>query len=434
MFRRVVAFTDQQQSETLGSKLEGLAATLINDDRPDKETKVWLEGLPDELRVKLLAWGMLDGKTATLAKPLTEHVDDYHASLLDLDRSEDHANLVKSRVLKILAGCGFTYWKDLDRGKVESWLKRERDGGMKQQTNRHYVRNLKAFCRWVVDEGRAAESPVATLTPVPVIDETVPGVFTVEQIQTLLTTTYTGRRRGRATGRDRAMLYKVAVETALRANELRTLTRSSFKLDADPPTVTIEARNSRKSNKRKMIPLRPELVGELRDYLANKVPAARVLIVPTQTAKMLRADLVVAGVPTVDADGNKLVFHSLRHSAATWLDENGVPLKVVQAILGHSTFKLTSDRYTHTRTKRVAEAIANMPTLRLRATGTDGDDGACAQHARQAAAHCRDLPDSALVSAAPTLTTALATPRMGVDSRTGGRAAEGTGLLNRRTS
>lgn len=39
----------------------------------------------------------------------------------------------------------------------------------------------------------------------------------------------------------RAMLYLLAVETGLRQNELRSLTRSSFALDADEPTVTIQA-------------------------------------------------------------------------------------------------------------------------------------------------------------------------------------------------
>jgi len=40
---------------------------------------------------------------------------------------------------------------------------------------------------------------------------------------------------------DRAMLYRLAVETGLRAGELRSLTRSSFQLEGKEPTVTIAA-------------------------------------------------------------------------------------------------------------------------------------------------------------------------------------------------
>lgn len=42
----------------------------------------------------------------------------------------------------------------------------------------------------------------------------------------------------------------------------------------------------------------------------------------------------------------KLVFHSLRHSAASWLVQEGVPLFTVQRLLGHQTAALT-ERYSH---------------------------------------------------------------------------------------
>ena len=47
-----------------------------------------------------------------------------------------------------------------------------------------------------------------------------------------------------------------------------------------------------------------------------------------------------AGVP-------RITFHSLRHTHATLLMENGVNMKVVSERLGHSNIKTTMDRYTH---------------------------------------------------------------------------------------
>jgi len=43
----------------------------------------------------------------------------------------------------------------------------------------------------------------------------------------------------------------------------------------------------------------------------------------------------------------KIRFHDLRHTAASLLLANGVPLKQIQIWLGHSTFSTTADIYAH---------------------------------------------------------------------------------------
>ena len=40
-------------------------------------------------------------------------------------------------------------------------------------------------------------------------------------------------------------------------------------------------------------------------------------------------------------------FHGLRHTYATRLFEKGVPLKIIQKLLGHSSLEITADIYTH---------------------------------------------------------------------------------------
>lgn len=43
-----------------------------------------------------------------------------------------------------------------------------------------------------------------------------------------------------------------------------------------------------------------------------------------------------------------LRFHDLRHGYATWLISSGVPVNVVQAVMGHEQSSTTLNRYTHT--------------------------------------------------------------------------------------
>lgn len=58
----------------------------------------------------------------------------------------------------------------------------------------------------------------------------------------------------------------------------------------------------------------------------------------------------------------KIRFHDLRHSCASLLLANGVPMKEIQEWLGHSTFQVTADFYSHFEYNskvNSANAIAN---------------------------------------------------------------------------
>ncbi|MEV4761059.1 tyrosine-type recombinase/integrase [Micromonospora chokoriensis] len=41
-------------------------------------------------------------------------------------------------------------------------------------------------------------------------------------------------------------------------------------------------------------------------------------------------------------------FHDLRHAYATWLVTDGVPINLVQRVMGHEQASTTLNRYTHT--------------------------------------------------------------------------------------
>jgi integrase len=53
----------------------------------------------------------------------------------------------------------------------------------------------------------------------------------------------------------------------------------------------------------------------------------------------------------------KVVFHSLRHTCASWLVNQGVPIPVIAKILGHKTLAMTM-RYSHVNDESVIDAMA----------------------------------------------------------------------------
>jgi integrase len=56
----------------------------------------------------------------------------------------------------------------------------------------------------------------------------------------------------------------------------------------------------------------------------------------------------------------RIRFHDLRHSAATLLLGMGVPAKVVQELLGHSTISITMDVYSHVLPSMQRDAMEKM--------------------------------------------------------------------------
>ncbi len=80
---------------------------------------------------------------------------------------------------------------------------------------------------------------------------------------------------------------------------------------------------------------------------------------PLEAKTMLRQFLALlerAGLP-------RMRFHDLRHSCASLMLAQKVPAKVVQSILGHSSYHLTMDTYSHVLPELQAEASAAMGRL-----------------------------------------------------------------------
>ena len=99
---------------------------------------------------------------------------------------------------------------------------------MSAQTYNAYLQSLKQFCKWMVVEQRASASPIEHLSGLNVQADRrhVRRPLTLDEIHRLLTVTQSEPKRFGATGLERAMLYRLALDTGLRANELRSLTRA----------------------------------------------------------------------------------------------------------------------------------------------------------------------------------------------------------------
>ena len=346
--KRIKGFKDKTATNQLAAKLE-------------KESELSQSGLVDRFKEQR-------------QRPLAEHLADFRRSLGETSR---HAIQTEHALQKVFEACKFYQWADISASRFLDYLNSLQNNGISQRTFNFYLKAGKQFCRWMVLDQRAAESPLAHLKTETVTKQVRKRrALALDEIRLLLETTKAQPTRFGLTGYERALLYRLAVETGFRAAELRSLTVSSF--DFDNCTVTIEAAHA-KNKKTYTLPLKPETATEVKIYATGKLPTAGLLSVPEKTAEMLRADLEAAGIEYQDAAGRFADFHSLRHTAGTLLASSGVHPKVAQSLMRHSDINLTMSLYTHTLRGQESEAVAMLPDLAIssraseQASGTDNE-------------------------------------------------------------
>jgi integrase len=379
---RLPAFTDKGQSEALARQIEHLVQSKGSGIQLDAQSMRWLENIPDKLRLFLVRIGLVSEHRAAAGKSLQQHLQDFRQSLQDKGNTDQHCKLVVSRIERVITGCKFINWSDISASRVQRCIAdlRNNGEGIGSQTSNFYLQAIKQFCRWMVQDRRASESPVEYLKGLNVRTDRRHDRRALESddVRRLLETTRNGRKRFCMTGLQRTMLYRVAVETGLRAGELRSLKVSSFDLDGG--TVTVEAAYS-KHRRQDTLPLRPDTVQEIKAFVSGKMPHTEAFNLPCKDnmVKMLRADLADAGIPYVDDSGRYADFHSLRHTTGSLLAASGTHPKVAQSIMRHSDINLTLGRYSHVYKGQESEAVAALPDLsqpsiekqRAAKTGTD---------------------------------------------------------------
>jgi hypothetical protein len=130
---------------------------------------------------------------------------------------------------------------------IAATLLERHGGGAGIETSNHYLVAMKSFCRWLVKDRRATINPLAHLSKLN-SDVDVRGerrALTEEAFHRFIAAAGQGKPFRGLTGQDRVVLYTLAAMTGFRANELASLTPSSFSLAGRPTTATVKAAYSK---------------------------------------------------------------------------------------------------------------------------------------------------------------------------------------------
>lgn len=162
-------------------------------------------------------------------------------------------------------------------------------------------------------------------------------------------------------GEQRARIYTLSFMTGLRRKEIASLTPRSFDLNAEPPTVTVEAACS-KHRRKDVLPLHPDLVELLKQWLEGHAPEEPLFpkLAKRRAWLMVKKDLERVGIPYENERGIADFHAAGRHTHITELMRSGASLTEARELARHSDIRTTM-KYTHIGIQDQAKALSKLP-------------------------------------------------------------------------
>jgi integrase len=367
IYHREPAFTDRLASQTL------LAQKIRESERE--------------------AVGIFDHLTPHMKRPISEHIADFRQHIINRGKGESHARTQFNRVSWVCEHGGITRIIDLTADRVDAALAklvnppenlREAGAGDVGQrarhlrkprsatTRNHYLRAIKTFAKWLVDQRRSPDNMLTGMQAGSTkgLETFVRRPLTEAEFATLVKYAASAAPLAGMEGGERAILYIVAAYTGLRRKELSTLTPESFTFDdsSGDAGVAIGAREA-KGRRLDLLPLKASVAELLRHHLPRKPRREPVWpIGDKRTADIIRTDLVSCGISPF-AEGRTgeppivVDFHSLRSTFVTGLARAGVLPAIAQKLARHSTIDLTMNVYAKLTSDERATAVQTLPEL-----------------------------------------------------------------------
>ncbi len=228
---------------------------------------------------------------------------------------------------------------------VRSWLADLKEKGMESRSINRKISALKSYFKFQLKEGKITTSPMATIIS-PKNKKRLPQY--VDEKGTEVLFNYV-EFEDSWKGRTEQLIMQLFYNTGMRQAELVGLKESQ--LDKSNRQVKVLG----KGNKERVIPVSGELMNALSRYIEDKrkdfeefdmeyvlVNDKGKKLYPRYVYNVVKKYLSQKNVTTI----NKKSPHTLRHTFATHLMNNGADINAVKDLLGHSSLAATQV-YTH---------------------------------------------------------------------------------------
>lgn len=214
------------------------------------------------------------------------------------------------------------------------WLEKN---GLASSTISRYIAAMKSYFHYLLQTGRITSEPTG-LIKAPNVEKKAPCVLTIEEINGLLNQPSIDNDKGI---RDKAML-ELMYATGMRVTEL-------ISLKVDDVNFQLGYVVCKDSSKERIIPFGAPAKNALNKYVETarnkmiKNASEEILFVNCSGKPLSRQGFwkIIKQYAEQAGISGKITPHTIRHSFALHLIENGANLYAVQEMLGHSTVSAT---------------------------------------------------------------------------------------------
>jgi integrase/recombinase XerD len=174
----------------------------------------------------------------------------------------------------------------------------------------------------------------------------LPEVLTKDEVKLLINSCDNEKSR---------LMLSMLYSSGLRVSELVNLKVNDINLNENIGWV-----RKGKGNKDRLFAVSPQLVSDIKDYLKdrgnNYIFSKDKPLTTRNIQKIIKATKTRAGI------NKKVTPHTLRHSFATHLLENGTDIRIIQALLGHSNLN-TTQIYAHVSSEQIKKVQNPLDSL-----------------------------------------------------------------------